>query len=48
MKPDLEELIELYEAERQLLEDCIKDNIEEWDYLNAHSNSLALFKVNQK
>lgn len=48
MKSDLDELIELYEVERQSLEDSIKDNIEELDYLNAHSNSLALFNVNQK
>jgi hypothetical protein len=48
MKSDLDELIELCEVERQLLEDCIKDNVEELDYLNAHSNSRALFKVNQK
>ena len=48
MKSDLDELIELLEVEAKVIKACIKENIEEWDYLNAHANSRALFKLNQK
>jgi hypothetical protein len=48
MKSDLDELIELCEAERQLLEDCIKDNTTEWEYLHAYFHSKALFKINNQ
>lgn len=46
MKSDLDELIELFEAEKQLLENCIKENTEEWEYLHAHYHLKALSKVN--
>lgn len=45
MKSDLNELIELYEAEKESIENCIKSNLEEGEYLNAHFHSQALFKV---
>ena len=48
MKSDLDELIELLETEVKVIEACIKDNTEEWDYQMAHHNSRALFKLNQK
>ena len=48
MKSDLDELIELYEAERQYLQDCIKDNVGGWEYLHAHYHSEALFKINSQ
>jgi hypothetical protein len=48
MKSDLDELIELCEAEKQSLEDCIKDNTEEYEYLHAHYHSQALFAINHQ
>ncbi|MDP9076264.1 MAG: hypothetical protein M3O71_02475 [Bacteroidota bacterium] len=48
MKSDLDELIELLETEVKVIESCIKENIEEWDYQIAYHNSRALFKLNQK
>ncbi len=48
MKSDLDELIELLETEVKVIEACIKDSIEEWDYQMAYHNSRALFKLNQK
>jgi len=48
MKSDLDELIELCEAERQFLKDCIKDNTEEWEFLHAHFHSRALNKINSQ
>lgn len=48
MKRDLDLIIEFYEAEKQLLEQCIHDNItdvHEKDYLHAHYHQEALHKV---
>ena len=45
MKSDLDELIEILEAELKTLEAYIKVSVEESEYLNAHYHSQALFKI---
>src|ERR1700693_85425 len=48
MKSDLDELIEFYEQEKLYIEKCIKENINEWEYLHAHYHSHALFIINNQ
>ena len=45
MKSDLDELIELLEAELKTLEEYIKVSVEDSEYLNAHYHSQASFKI---
>jgi len=45
MKSDLDELIELLEAELKTLEGYIQNFVEESEYLNAHYHSQASYKV---
>ena len=45
MKSELDELIELLEAELTTLKDYTKASVEDSEYLNAHYHSQASFKI---
>lgn len=48
MKPDIDQLIEYYEAEQTTLDALIKECLLDWDYKRAHYHAVALKKVNRK
>lgn len=46
MKSDLDQIIEYFESEKQLLELSIKENLAEYDYLYAHYQQEGLWRLN--
>ena len=48
MKTELDELIEFYEEEKQFLENCIKQNQEEYEFMHAHYHLQSLYQVNKQ
>jgi hypothetical protein len=48
LKSEIDQLIELYEIEKQNLETFIKECIPEWEYLLAHYYSRALRDINKR
>lgn len=46
MQSDIDKLIELLEEEKLFVEHCIKDNVDEFEYLHAHIHAKALMRVN--
>lgn len=48
MKSELDEVIEFYEAEREFLRECIKQNQEDFEFMNAHFHSQGLFQVERQ
>jgi hypothetical protein len=43
---DIDRIIELLEQEKLFVEQCIKDNVDEFEYLHAHIHGKALTKLN--
>ncbi|MCQ6959742.1 hypothetical protein [Mucilaginibacter aquariorum] len=46
MQSDIDKLIELLQEEKLFIEQCIKDNIDEFEYLHAHIHTKTLTKLN--